>query len=573
MQISDRNIERLLGKTALVDPGQMADAKLAVERQTQKKASLQSVLINLGFVKEDDLLRLVAQDLGVPFVDLEPLSPEPAIVLLVSEEMGMERGVIALEKKGDQLVCAMEDPNDVVVLDQIGRRTNLSVVAQLASRGAILKKLSEYHDHYKIAVVEDLMRKVRDQGKELTQQIGLNLQSLESINDQAPIVKAVNVIIIGALLKRASDIHLMPDKQYLRVKYRVDGVLQEEQVLSGSDAPAIVSRIKIMSRLDIAEKRMPQDGAFQIRIEGREIDFRVATTPTVWGEKIVMRVLDKSGIVLGLDHLGFSDQPLRELKRQIHRPHGIILIVGPTGSGKTTTLYSALNILNTGDKNITTVEDPVEYKIEGLTQIQVHPDIGLTFASALRSILRQDPDVVLLGEVRDLETTEIAIRAALTGHLVFATLHTNDASSAVARMVEMGAESYLIASALRCALSQRLVRNICSHCKESYEPSAALLAKLSGPGHPPLPAGTKLWRGKGCLYCFNTGYRGRTVVSEILVVDEKMRSAIVRGAHSSELHALALENGMIPMYWDGVEKVKAGITTLEEVLEATEEGL
>jgi type IV pilus assembly protein PilB len=573
MQISDRNIERLLAKTSLVDAAQLADAKLAVDRPNQKKPSLQSILINMGFVKEDDLLQLVAQDIGVPFVDLEPLSPEPAIVMLISEELGMERGVIALEKKGDQLICAMEDPNDVVALDQIAKRNNVTVLAQLASRGAIVKKLSEYHDHYKIAVVEELMRKVRDQGKELTQQIGLNLQSLESLNEQAPIVKAVNVIIIGALMKRASDIHLVPDKQYLRVKYRVDGVLQEEQALSGADAPAVISRIKIMSKLDIAEKRMPQDGAFQIRIEGREIDFRVASTPTVWGEKIVMRVLDKSGIVLGLDHLGFSDQPLRELKRQIHRPHGIILIVGPTGSGKTTTLYSALNILNNGDKNITTVEDPVEYKVEGLTQIQVHPDIGLTFAAALRSILRQDPDVVLLGEVRDLETTEIAIRAALTGHLVFATLHTNDASSAVARMVEMGAESYLIASALRCALSQRLVRNICTHCKESYEPSDALLAKLHGPGHPLLPAGTKLWRGKGCRYCFETGYRGRTVLSEILVVDEAIRSAIVRGAHSSELHSMAVANGMIPMYWDGVDKVLAGVTTLEEVLEATEEGI
>ena len=231
-----------------------------------------------------------------------------------------------------------------------------------------------------------------------------------------------------------------------------------------------------------------------------------------------------------------------------------------------------MNILNTGDKNITTVEDPVEYKIDGLTQIQVHPEIGLTFAAALRSILRQDPDVVLLGEVRDLETTEIAIRAALTGHLVFATLHTNDASSAVARMVEMGGESYLIASALRCALSQRLVRNICPHCKESYEPSAAILAKLEGPNHPLLPEGTKLWRGKGCRFCFGTGYRGRTVLSELLVVDEKIRAAIVRGAHSSELHHMAVENGMIPMYWDGVDKVVAGITTLEEILEATEDG-
>jgi type IV pilus assembly protein PilB len=573
MQLSDRNLEKLLDRAPLVDPAHLAEAKLAQSRPGAKKGSLQSLLVNLGYVKEEDLLRVAAKDIGVPFVDVEALSPEPAVVLLIPEELGMERGVLALEKDGNRLLCAMEDPNDVVALDQLGRKTGLTVVPQLAPRGAILKKLSEYHDHYKIAVVEDLLRRVRDEGKELTQQFGLSIQNLDSINDQAPIIKAVNVIIIGALLKRSSDIHLVPDRQFLRVKYRVDGVLQEEQSLSLADSPAIVSRIKIMAKLDIAEKRMPQDGAFQIKIEGREIDFRVATTPTVCGEKVVMRVLDKSGILLGLDHLGFTDEPLRQLKRQIHRPHGIILIVGPTGSGKTTTLYAALNILNTGDKNITTVEDPVEYKIDGLTQIQVHADIGLTFAAALRSLLRQDPDVILLGEIRDLETTEIAVRAALTGHLVFATLHTNDAAGAVARMVEMGAEPYLIASALRCAMSQRLVRNICQHCKEAYEPADELLARLNRPGRPPLKSGTKLWRGKGCRYCFNTGYRGRTVVSEVLVVDEAVRAAIIKGAHSSELHQLAMDAGMTPMYWDGVDKVLNGVTTLEELLEVAEDGL
>ncbi|HTB35245.1 MAG TPA: ATPase, T2SS/T4P/T4SS family [bacterium] len=571
MQISDRNIERLLSKTDWVSPEQWAEAKVALERQTQKKTSLQDYLVNLGFVKEDALLQLAARDLGVPYVDLETLSPEPAIVLLVPEEIGMERGVMALDKQGNLLTCAMEDPNDSITVDLLGRRTGLAIVPQLASRGAILKKLSEYHDHYKISVVEELLRKVRDQGKELSQQFGLNIQSLESVsNEQAPIVKAVNVIIIGALLKRASDIHLVPDKTHIRVKYRVDGVLQDEQSLAISDAPAVVSRIKIMSRLDISEKRMPQDGAFHIMIEGREIDFRVATTPTVYGEKVVMRVLDKSGLVMGLDHLGFSDHPLRQLNRQIHKPHGIILIVGPTGSGKTTTLYAALNILNTGDKNITTVEDPVEYKIEGLTQIQVNADIGLDFSAALRSILRQDPDVVLLGEIRDLETTEIAIRAALTGHLVFATLHTNDAASAVARLVEMGAEPYLVASALRCVVSQRLVRNICSHCRQEIPVPAALLERFVGPWAPKeLP--THLWHGKGCNYCFNTGYRGRIVISEMLLVNEAMRPKIVARAGSDEIQEMAEANGMRPMYWDGMGKILRGITTLEEVLEVSEE--
>jgi type II secretory ATPase GspE/PulE/Tfp pilus assembly ATPase PilB-like protein len=569
VQISDRNLERLNQEYKLVDPRDWAEAKLAQER-ARNETSLQTILLNLGYLKEDALLQAISADQGVPYIDLDPLSPDPQVVLLLSEELCMQRGIIALERQGSNLVCAMEDPNDLLALEAVQRQTGLTVLPRLASRGAILKKLAEYHDHYKIAVVDRLMRSVRDQGRELTQHFGLNVQSLESVAEQAPIVKAVNLIIIGALLKRASDIHLVPDKQYLRVKYRVDGVLQEEQALSVADAPAVVSRIKIMSRLDISEKRLPQDGAFQIRIEGREIDFRVATTPTIFGEKVVMRVLDKSGILLGLDHLGFGDEQLREIKRQIHRPHGIVLIVGPTGSGKTTTLYAGLNILNDGTRNITTVEDPVEYKIEGLTQIQVHPEIGLSFANVLRSVLRQDPDVILVGEVRDLETTEIAIRAALTGHLVFATLHTNDAASAVARLVEMGAEPYLVASALRCSISQRLVRNICQHCKEAFMPPPEILARLgsAAPSAPP-----KLWRGRGCRYCFNTGYRGRTVISEVLRVDEAVRSRIVARSSSEDILRVARERGMRTMFEDGVDKVLRGLTTLEEVLEVAEEEL
>jgi type II secretory ATPase GspE/PulE/Tfp pilus assembly ATPase PilB-like protein len=569
VQISDRNLERLNQEYKLVDPRDWAEAKLAQER-ARNETSLQTILLNLGYLKEDALLQAISADQGVPYIDLDPLSPDPQVVLLLSEELCMQRGIIALERQGSNLVCAMEDPNDLLALEAVQRQTGLTVLPRLASRGAILKKLAEYHDHYKIAVVDRLMRSVRDQGRELTQHFGLNVQSLESVAEQAPIVKAVNLIIIGALLKRASDIHLVPDKQYLRVKYRVDGVLQEEQALSVADAPAVVSRIKIMSRLDISEKRLPQDGAFQIRIEGREIDFRVATTPTIFGEKVVMRVLDKSGILLGLDHLGFGDEQLREIKRQIHRPHGIVLIVGPTGSGKTTTLYAGLNILNDGTRNITTVEDPVEYKIEGLTQIQVHPEIGLSFANVLRSVLRQDPDVILVGEVRDLETTEIAIRAALTGHLVFATLHTNDAASAVARLVEMGAEPYLVASALRCSISQRLVRNICQHCKEAFTPPPEILARL-GSAAPSAP--TKLWRGRGCRYCFNTGYRGRTVISEVLRVDEAVRSRIVARSSSEDILRVARERGMRTMFEDGVDKVLRGLTTLEEVLEVAEEEL
>jgi type IV pilus assembly protein PilB len=563
-------MERILERHPLVTAEHLAEAKLA-QAASRQPASLQTLLINLGYLKEDELLAAAAEVLNIPFVDVEALSPEPSVVMQVPEELGMARGVIAFEQRGQQLFCAMQDPNDASTIDIIERSNRLMVVAHLGARGAIIKKLAEYHDHYKVAVVEHLLKSVRDTGKELTQQFGLNIQSLESVTDQAPIIRAVNLLIIGALLKRASDIHLIPEKQNLKVKYRVDGLLQEEQALSMADAPAVVSRIKIMAKLDIAERRMPQDGAFQIVLEGREIDFRVAVTPTIFGEKVVLRVLDKSGILLGLDHLGFSDDQLKGIKQQIRRPHGIILIVGPTGSGKTTTLYAALNILNTGEKNITTVEDPVEYKIEGLTQIQTHADIGLTFAAALRSILRQDPDVILIGEIRDLETTEIAIRAALTGHLVFATLHTNDAASAVARLVEMGAEPYLVASALRCAISQRLVRVICQHCKEEHLVAPELLARLNAPGGSRKAEEMKVFHGKGCRYCFNTGYRGRSVVSEMLVVDDAVRAKIVTRAGSAEIQKLAVENGMKSMFQDGVEKVRKGITTLEEILEVAED--
>ncbi len=571
MQISDRVLERLLSKHALVDKERLVDARLELARHPRNPPSLQSVLLNMGYMREEDLLKAWAGDEGMAFTDLEDASPEPAIVLLVPEEIALENGCFALERVGDQLRVAMSEPNDIVILDRIKAVSGLEVLPVLAPRGAVVKKLAEYHDHYKISVVEHLMARVRDQGSDLNEQMGLSLSNLQGASEQqAPIVRAVNLVIMGALLKRASDIHMVPDKRYLRVKYRVDGQLQEEQALPVSDAPAMISRIKILSKLDIAEKRMPQDGAFQIRIEGKEIDFRVATALTIFGEKVVMRVLDKTGMMLGLDHLGFAGTQLRDFKRLIHKPHGIVLIVGPTGSGKTTTLYSALNILNTGEKNITTVEDPVEYKIEGLTQMQTHAEIGLTFAMALRSILRQDPDIVLVGEVRDLETTEIAVRAALTGHLVFATLHTNDAAGAVARLLEMGAEPYLIASSLRCAMSQRLVRCVCQRCKEPYEPGPEILARLTLPGQT-LPADTKLWRGKGCRYCFNTGYRGRSVISELLPITDAIREKIVSRSPSAQIAAVAKTEGMQTMYWDGVDKILRGITTLEEVLEVTED--
>jgi type IV pilus assembly protein PilB len=572
MEISDKNLESALLKHGLVTGQQLAQVKAELARERSPK-SLQNALLDLGLVQEDALLAVRAKELNVPFVQLDELSPDPAIVTLVPEELALDKGLLALEKEGNQLQVAMQNPADLEASEKLSELlAPLSLEARpvLASRGAILRKLSEYHDHYKVKVVEKLMAGIQDQGLQLTQSLGLDIQDLKQVSEQAPVIKTVNLFLLGALLKRASDIHLVPDRKFLHVKYRVDGMLQESQTLSLALAPAVVSRIKIMCRLDIAEKRLPQDGAFHLTVEGREIDFRVAITPTVAGEKVVMRVLDKSAMLLGLDHLGFGGTTLRDFKRLIHKPNGIILIVGPTGSGKTTTLYAALKALNTGDKNITTVEDPVEYEIEGLTQIQTHADIGLNFAAVLRSVLRQDPDIVLVGEIRDLETTEIAVRAALTGHLVFATLHTNDAAGAVARLCEMGAEPYLIASALRCAMSQRLVRNLCPHCREVDTPDAETLARLK-PHTSLAESEIRVFRGKGCRHCFQTGYRGRTVVAELLTVDEQIRRQIVLRAPSSDIHAAALKQGMRTMFQDGVDKVLRGVTSVEEMLDVCED--
>jgi type IV pilus assembly protein PilB len=516
--------------------------------------------------EEEQVLRAEAEAMNLPYVNLGERNPEPEAVTSVSQEMCMKKELIVFNISGDVLEIAMANPTDVITIDQIEKSTGFKVRPYLASRGAITRKINEYADHFKSSMVKKLLQSISDDTFQLTKKLGFEIRGIEEIAEQAPIVKAVNLIILGAFLKRASDIHLLPSREKLKILYRVDGLLIEDQTFPIQMAPAIISRLKIMAKLNIAEKRMPQDGSFHIVIEGREIDFRLAVTPTIHGEKIVLRILDKSAIILGLDHLGINSGNLRVLKEVIQKPNGIILISGPTGSGKTTTLYSALAAINTGEQNITTAEDPVEYEIDGITQIQMHSEIGLTFAHALRSILRQDPDVVLIGEIRDLETTEIALRASLTGHLVFATVHTNDAPSAVTRLFEMGAEPYLIASSLRAVMSQRLVRTICEKCREEYGISKELAVKYFKDEKI-----TSLHRGRGCVYCFNTGYRGRTVISELFEVKEYIRQLIVDKAPSVKIKDKAVEKGFRTMFMDGMEKIKNGITTIEEVIKVTED--
>ncbi len=517
-------------------------------------------------VEEEPVLMAEAETINIPYVSLSGKNPEPEVVTSVAQEICMKKELIVFGLTGDVLEIAMANPNDVVTIDQLEKSTGFKIKPYLASRGAISRKINEYADHFKSDMVKKLLRSISDDTFQLTKKLGFEIRGVEELAEQAPIVKAVNLIILGAFLKRASDIHLLPTREKLKCLYRVDGVLMEDQLFPITMAPAIVSRLKIMAKLNITDKRMPQDGSFHIVIEGREIDFRMAVTPTIHGEKVVLRILDKSAIILGLDHLGINDNNLKVLKEVIQKPNGIILISGPTGSGKTTTLYSALDAINNGEKNITTAEDPVEYEIEGITQIQIHSEIGLTFSHVLRSILRQDPDVVLIGEIRDLETTEIALRASLTGHLVFATVHTNDAPSAVTRLFEMGAEPYLIASSLRAVMSQRLVRTICSKCREEYQISKDMAKKYFKD-----EKATTLYKGRGCVYCFNTGYRGRTVVSELFEVKDFIRDLIVEKASSMAIKEKAMENGFVPMFSDGMDKIRRGITTFEEIMKVTED--
>lgn len=517
-------------------------------------------------VEETRVLEAMSEAINIPYVNLTEKNPEPEIVTLIAQEICMGKDLIVFGKSGDVLETAMANPMDVITMDQLEKSTGYKIKPFLSSKGAVSRKINEYADHFKSGMVKKLLQSISDDTFLLTKKLGFEIRGIEELAEQAPIVKAVNLIILGAFLKRASDIHLLPTREKLKVLYRVDGILIEDQNFPVAMAPAIISRLKIMAKLNITEKRMPQDGSFHIVIEGREIDFRMAVTPTIHGEKVVLRILDKSAIILGLDHLGICRHNLEKLKEVVLKPSGIILVTGPTGSGKTTTLYSALDAINNGEKNITTVENPVEYEIEGITQIQVQQEIGLTFTHILRSVLRQDPDVVLIGEIRDIETTEIALRASLTGHLVFATVHTNDAASAVARLLDMGAEPYLIASSLRAVVSQRLVRTICLRCRETDDISSETSLKYFKNEDV-----KKLFAGRGCVYCFNTGFRGRTVISEFMEINDDIREMIISRQPAIKIKEKAISLGMKSMFVDGMEKVKDGITTVSEVMKVTED--
>ncbi len=542
------------------------DEALDVQRHSEELIG--RIMVNLGFLNELDVLKMYALQLGVPFVDLSRMRIMPVIAKSLPPHIAQKHKVIPISKDKQRIVLAMANPLNVFAIDEIQLSTGLTVTPVLAHEEQLLLAV-----HANYGVDESTQRAI-----ESLHQMGIDANSIEAIEDEldederaakelvddSPIVRLVNAIITQAIDARASDIHIEPLREELRVRYRIDGVLQVAMTPPKRIQPALLSRIKVLADLNIAEKRVPQDGRINLLVNGKEYDFRVSTYPTQNGEKIVMRILDKSSVMIGLNRLGFSTEVQKNYESLIHSPVGLLLVTGPTGSGKTTTLYSVLNQLNSVDTHILTVEDPVEYMLEGINQIQVNPKANVNFANTLRSFLRNDPDIIMVGEIRDRDTAEIAIQAALTGHLVLSTLHTNDAPSAVTRLIDMGIEPFLVASSLIGSLAQRLTRVLCPECKEPYKPTEVELGKLNIP----VEEGRNLtfYRPVGCEFCRDTGYRGRIGIFELLSVDDQFRDLIVGKTSSVTLRETAIKTGMETLPQDATKKIIQGITSVEEAL-------
>lgn len=538
--------------------------KRALEAQkTDGKKKLGEILVSQGILTQKQLLQALQHVYEAEYIELDEVILDPEIVTIIPKRIAVRYKIVPLSKENGTLTIAMANPLDVNTIDYIKEYTKLDVVPKLASEEDISNALSSYYEAG--GKIDDILEKVdvstvSDFGDEV------NLSQLEAISQEAPVIQLVNMIIVQAIKERASDIHLEPNKRGLLVRYRIDGILHDIRMLPARIKPAIISRVKILSRMDIAERRLPQDGRFQLKFGAREVDLRISSIPTVYEEKIVMRLLDKSQGLISLENTGFTKTQLQEFRSMISSSYGIILITGPTGSGKSTTLYGALNEIDSVEKNVITVEDPVEYKLERVNQINVLPKINLTFANALRSILRQDPDIIMIGEMRDSETAHIAVQSALTGHLVFSTLHTNDAVSSLTRMIDMGIAPFLISSSVVGVMAQRLVRKICPKCIEEYFPEKGVLDNLKINFEIPNRDNLKFYRGKGCDYCKNTGYRGRTALFEVVRINDEIRSMIMKNTSSNVIKDIAIKNGMRTLLDSGIQKVLSGETTIDEVL-------
>lgn len=566
-----------LGET-LVEEGIITPEQLEQAKAEGKclAMNLRQAFVKMGLITEEDLVALLSSKLGLPRIELSNYLIDPGIIELVPEELARKYELIPVLKIGNRLTCAMVDPWNIFALDEVKTKTNLIIEPAIATKTEIKNALDEHYGTK--GTMEELIKSIDEDKLGIKKGKEVDIKKLEEIVDEPVVIKLVNLVFMQAVREGASDIHIEPEEESLRTRFRVDGMMHEAPSLPKHLQPAIISRIKIMANLDIAEKRIPQDGRLTIKMEGREIDVRVSCMPMIYGENVVLRLLDASSARLGHSQLGFSEKVLEKYQRLISRPYGIILVTGPTGSGKTTTLYASLDKINTVEKNIITIEDPVEYKLAGIRQIQINPKVNLSFANGLRSILRQDPDVIMVGEIRDFETAEIAVHAALTGHLVLSTLHTNDAPGAITRMIDMGIEPFLVSSSVIGVLAQRLVRTICRECKENYTPAKEVLEDIGLAGQRQGNTDNKeyteikFYRGKGCSKCMNTGYKGRIGISELMIPDEKIRDLTIAKAPHEEIKKQAITAGMITLKEDGIQKIKEGITTVEEVLRVTQEG-
>jgi len=536
--------------------------RAALEEERQGRAPLHRTLVARGLVSADIVATYLAEEVGLPFVRLSDFVVDTEVLKVAPEELCRRHRVFPIFRIGNSLTVATAEPSNIVALDQIKRASGLDVDAAVATEAEILQALDQYYGTR--SSITELIKGIDFRGLGLDDERGVSAERLANVAEVAPVVKLVNLLISSAITERASDIHLEPEDDGLHIRVRVDGLLRETAVLPKHLQSAVISRVKILSELDIADSRTPKDGRFRFTVNNREVDLRVSTFPTIYGENAVLRILDKSGGLMRLEDLGFTEEMLNQYRRATRRPYGLILVTGPTGSGKTTTLYATLAILNTQEKNIITIEDPVEYHLKMVRQSQVNPKAGLTFASGIRSILRQDPDIIMVGEIRDLETAQTAIQAALTGHLVLSTLHTNDAVGAIVRLLDMGVEPFLIASALVGVVAQRLVRSVCPRCKEPHAVPPHLLNSLG------LGLQVTFHRGRGCHFCRDTGYRGRVGIFEFLLMSDPQRELIMARASVAEMKRLALQEGMQELRTDGIRKAARGVTSLEEVLRATQ---
>ena len=545
----------------LIDEGLLTEAQLdaALSEQSRSGKPLGRLLIEQGTISETELVRTLARQVGLEFVDLEDWTIDGSVASVVSESLARRYQAIPIGWDEGKLVVAMADPSNVFAVDDIRALAGADVRSVVATASQILETIEKL---YRVdGEVGELMQAATDEADEEA-----DLTSISEVVEDAPIVKFVNLLVNQAVNDRASDIHVEPTETDLRIRFRIDGVLHEVMRSPRSIQAGVISRLKVMADINIAERRVPQDGRITMKINGRNIDLRVATLPTVYGEKVVMRILDKGQAVLRLEDLGFLPEALARFEMSYRKPYGTILVTGPTGSGKSTTLYATLNLLNEPHRNIITVEDPVEYRLPGINQVQIHQKAGLTFAGALRSILRADPDILLVGEIRDKETAIIGIEAALTGHLVLSTLHTNDAASTPMRLVEMGVEPFLVTSALDCVVAQRLARKLCDKCREPYQPTEAELAAASWPMDDLHDAEwPTLYRAIGCQACGRTGYRGRFGVHEVMLLSEEIERLIIERRSTEDIQKMAITQGMLSLREDGLHKVGMGMTSLEEI--------